>query len=96
MSDETQKDYPFFANKECAYFPCHETDDPDNFNCIFCYCPLYTLGEECGGNFTYTAHGKKSCIGCILPHLRDEGTRRVLERYPLLEALAARKEEGER
>ncbi|MBQ9912000.1 MAG: hypothetical protein IJM49_03120 [Firmicutes bacterium] len=30
----------FFCNKECKYFPCHETKDPDSFNCLFCYCPL--------------------------------------------------------
>ncbi|MBQ8740856.1 MAG: hypothetical protein IJY79_04835 [Clostridia bacterium] len=33
----------FFCNRECEYFPYYKTDNPDNFNCIFCYCPLYTL-----------------------------------------------------
>ena len=40
----------FFNNKSCEYFPCHKTDDPDSFNCFYCYCPLYALGDSCGGN----------------------------------------------
>ena len=34
------KQYSFFCHKECEFFPCHETKDPENFNCLFCYCPL--------------------------------------------------------
>ena len=45
------KHYAFFSNKECEYFPCHAGADPENFNCLFCYCPLYALGDKCGGNF---------------------------------------------
>ena len=41
----------FFTNSECPYFPCHEGVDPDDFNCLFCYCPLYFLREKCGGDF---------------------------------------------
>ena len=33
------KEYSFFSHKNCEYFPCHETKDTDNFNCLFCYCP---------------------------------------------------------
>ena len=39
------KQYSFFCHKECEFFPCHETKDPENFNCLFCYCPLYALGK---------------------------------------------------
>lgn len=63
--------YKYFQNKECEYFPCHKTDDPDNFNCLFCYCPLYYLGDKCGGNFTFTSKGIKSCINCTRPHLKE-------------------------
>ena len=42
--------YAFFQNKDCEYFPCHKCADAENFNCLFCYCPLYALGDECGGN----------------------------------------------
>ena len=48
------KHYAFFSNKECEYFPCHAGADPENFNCLFCYCPLYALGDKCGGNFRMT------------------------------------------
>ena len=41
----------FFANTACRWFPCHETADPEHFNCLFCFCPLYPLGEACGGDF---------------------------------------------
>lgn len=65
------KAYSFFCHKDCEYFPCHPTKDPDNFNCLFCYCPLYALGEHCGGNFRYTETGIKDCSHCTLPHQRD-------------------------
>ncbi len=44
--------------------------DPEEFNCLFCYCPLYALGKDCGGNFTYTESGYKDCTNCIVPHKR--------------------------
>lgn len=66
-----EKKYSFFSHKECEYFPCHKTNDPDNFNCLFCYCPLYALGDRCGGNFRYTDRGGKDCTNCTLPHKRE-------------------------
>ena len=65
------ENYKFFNHKECEYFPCHKTSDPDNFNCLFCYCPLYALKDKCGGNFKYTDKGIKDCSKCTLPHRRD-------------------------
>lgn len=58
----------FFSNKECKYFPCHQNCD-EEFNCLFCYCPLYFLAENCGGRFQYGENGVKDCTGCCLPHL---------------------------
>ena len=58
------KHYAFFSNKECEYFPCHKGADPENFNCLFCYCPLYALGDKCGGNFRITEKGIKDCTNC--------------------------------
>ena len=52
-------------------FPCHKTDDPENFNCLFCFCPLYFSGEKCGGNFHYNAKGRKSCVECTFPHKKE-------------------------
>ena len=65
------QNYKFFNHKDCEYFPCHKTNDPDNFNCLFCYCPLYALKDKCGGNFRYTDNGIKDCSNCFLPHRRD-------------------------
>ena len=63
--------YDFFQNRQCEYFPCHEHADPETFSCIFCYCPLYALGENCGGKFTYTKDGIKDCSQCLHPHKRE-------------------------
>ena len=59
--------YKFFQNIKCEYFPCHKKIEKNIFNCLFCYCPLYALKKECGGNFRYTNH-VKDCSQCILPH----------------------------
>jgi Zn-finger protein len=29
------------------------------------------MGENCGGNFKYTASGVKSCVDCLRPHVRE-------------------------
>ena len=65
--------HKFVQNSKCEYFPCHKIEDTENFNCLFCYCPLYMMGEECGGNFKYTEHGIKDCSQCSLPHIKDIG-----------------------
>lgn len=65
------ENYKFFNHKDCEFFPCHKTNRPEEFNCLFCYCPLYALGENCGGNFKYTDKGIKDCSSCILPHKKD-------------------------
>lgn len=63
--------YDFFQHKECEYFPCHAGADPNTFSCLFCYCPLYCLGENCGGNYQYTQSGIKDCKDCLRPHRRE-------------------------
>ncbi|MDY4221583.1 MAG: cysteine-rich small domain-containing protein [Candidatus Faecousia sp.] len=63
--------YDFFQNKECEYFPCHPGADPERFSCLFCYCPLYALGDDCGGCFTYNEKGIKDCSRCLRPHCRE-------------------------
>ena len=81
-----QNDHSFFQNKDCQYFPCHKTDR-DDFNCLFCYCPLYALGDRCGGNFRYTEKGVKDCTNCLIPH-SPNGYDYVLAKYPLIAELA--------
>ena len=78
--------YSFFSHKECEYFPCHPGADPENFNCLFCYCPLYVLGDRCGGHFCYLDNGYKDCSGCLYPHLREHHGE-IVDRYK--EILAA-------
>lgn len=85
------KEYAFFNHKKCEYFPCHPTSDPDNFNCLFCYCPLYALGDQCGGNFQYLPNGFKDCSGCTFPH-RRESYDAIMERYQDIIKIAARSE----
>lgn len=62
--------FSYFKNTDCEYFPCHKGIDND-FNCMFCYCPLYLLEDKCGGNFTYTEKGVKDCSNCLIPHSKD-------------------------
>jgi Zn-finger protein len=63
------ENYKFNQNRKCEFFPCHETVDEDSFNCLFCYCPLYMLGDGCGGNPSYTGKGIKDCSKCAYPHV---------------------------
>lgn len=65
---EIKEHYKFFQNTQCEYFPCHKIQDKEQFNCLFCYCPLYALKEKCGGNFRYTKKGIKDCSLCTIPH----------------------------
>ena len=61
----------YFANKDCMYYPCH--CGIKDFNCLFCYCPLYRL-DECPGNPTYQEiNGKriKICTDCVFPHIPE-------------------------
>ncbi|MCM1186693.1 MAG: metal-binding protein [Lachnoclostridium sp.] len=60
--------YCFFENRECKYFPCHK--GLEEFNCLFCYCPLYH-NKNCPGNPVYKEKdGKKVkvCVSCTFPH----------------------------
>jgi Zn-finger protein len=79
--------YDFVQNRECEYFPCHKTAETDNFSCLFCYCPLYALGDKCGGNFSYTETGIKDCTKCLIPH-RRENYGKMMEKMGDVIALA--------
>ena len=86
-----ENSYRFFSNRSCRFFPCHRVTDESTFNCLFCYCPLYTLGEKCGGNFKYLGGIAKDCSDCTLPH-SPRGYDYIVSRYPELMALAERKD----
>ena len=91
MDDYMNKHYAYFQNRECEFFPCHENADPEDFSCLFCWCPLFALGEDCGGNFHYTDSGIKDCSACKLPHLR-RSYGYVSEKFGEIQKLAAKKE----
>ena len=60
----------FFVNKDCEYYPCHQKNN-DDFNCLFCFCPLYSMGDKCGGNFKMLSNGIKDCSDCSIPHNKN-------------------------
>ncbi len=67
----------FFRNQDCEYFPCHQGVAREDFNCLFCFCPLYFL-PACGGNFEMR-RGVKDCTRCARPH-EPGGYDRILAR----------------
>lgn len=86
MKSKTEN-YRFFQHAKCEYFPCHAVESIEDFNCLFCYCPLYALGEKCGGNFSYNAKGYKVCTLCDFPH-RRANYEKVLARFDEIARLA--------
>ena len=84
------ENYKFFNHKKCEYFPCHKTNKPEEFNCLFCYCPLYALGEDCGGNFKYNENGFKDCSKCLLPH-NPKNFDYIMSRYKDIMKIASKR-----
>ncbi|MBQ4430541.1 MAG: hypothetical protein II877_03480 [Synergistaceae bacterium] len=68
----------FFRNSDCEYFPCHKVTDTENFNCLFCYCPLYYL-KHCPGNPKMLPNGIKDCTNCTLPHTNYDAVIKALK-----------------
>lgn len=85
-----KNNFSYFQNTDCEYFPCHKLNG-DFFNCLFCYCPLYALGDKCGGNFAYTAQGIKDCSQCAIPH-SEGGYLYIMSKFEDVSELAKRKE----
>lgn len=73
--------YRFFQNKECEYFPCHKVENEEDFNCLFCYCPLYRE-KKCIGNPVWFLNAKgqkmKDCSQCEVIH-RPEVYDKVMQ-----------------
>ena len=84
--------YKFMQNRNCEYFPCHKGIPEQEFNCLFCYCPLYALGENCGGNCAFLENGIKDCSGCLKPH-RAENYDKIMEQMPAVLELAKNRRE---
>ncbi len=88
---ENEKNFKFFSHAKCEYFPCHDVSWKDDFNCLFCYCPLYSLAERCGGDFAFLENGVKDCSNCLIPHKR-EGYEYIISKYFEISELAKKKE----
>ena len=87
--------YRFYQNRECEYFPCHKVRNEEEFNCLFCFCPLYALGSGCGGNCSYTKEGVKDCSACLLPH-SPKGYDYITDKFKEVAAIAkANRKENE-
>lgn len=84
--------YKFYQNRDCEFFPCHQGIDSESFNCLFCFCPLYALGDRCGGCFTYLKNGVKDCSRCVRPH-RRENYDCILEKMGMVLDLAKKQPE---
>ncbi len=59
-----------FINKECEFFPCHSGIKEEDFNCLFCYCPLVFM--TCPGPYKLFIDKfgieRKDCSDCTLNH----------------------------
>lgn len=82
ISNEKKDHYKSFTNKKCEFFPCHKNIPDEEFNCLFCYCPLYMLGDECGGNYIIN-NGIKDCSNCIIPH-SDGGYDYIMKKMEIV------------
>ena len=84
--------YKFFQHKTCEYFPCHKGLPQENFNCLFCYCPLYSLGDKRGGSFEILENGIKDCTNCTLPHNRENYDYVISRFQDIADTMSTRKE----
>ena len=79
IEGKMENSYKYFKNKNCKYFPCHKGLS-DDFNCLFCYCPMYSM-PNCPGSKTYIEkNGKKIkvCTDCTFPH-RPENYDKIIQ-----------------
>ena len=89
---EHKDHYSHYCNHKCEYFPCHKVPEGFDFNCLFCYCPLYALGDKCGGNFKWGLGGLKDCSECLVPH-GPNGYEHVMTKIPLLIDMTRKQED---
>lgn len=86
---ETQN-YRFFNHAACEFYPCHDMPAED-LNCLFCFCPLYALGPDCGGNPRYVGEKDdiKDCGACTVPH-RRENYDWIMQQFSRIQEVAKR------
>ena len=87
-----ENSFCYYQNTSCGYFPCHKVENDEDFNCMFCYCPLYALGDKCGGNFRYIEMGIKDCSQCLIPH-SENGYQYINSKFFEIVELAKKKDD---
>lgn len=83
-TEKERKGCQFFSNRNCEYFPCHEGMKEVDFNCLFCYCPLYYT--VCLGNpqrIDVNGVLVKDCSLCTFPHQPDS-YQKIIEYLTLM------------
>ena len=95
MTERSKGNYQFFNHAACEFYPCHDMP-AEELNCLFCFCPLYALGPDCGGNFRYVGeHGDiKDCSACTVPH-RRENYDWLMQQFSRIQRLAGKDEPGD-
>lgn len=72
-----------YTNTSCEFFPCHQGVKPEEFNCLFCYCPLAFL--ECPGPYKVLTNKdgthRKDCSDCTLPHKGIKKSWNFIQRW---------------
>lgn len=73
--------HQYFKNKNCKYFPCHQGMQGEEFNCLFCFCPMNPY-KDCLGTPDYIQRSNgtriKDCSKCTFPH-EPENYRKIME-----------------
>ena len=77
----------YYENRECPYYPCHGVEKQ---NCMFCFCPLYTLSDKCGGNYKFLEDGTKDCSDCFIPHT-ENARDYIISKWEEIKELAKKK-----
>jgi len=71
-----------FTNFNCEYYPCH-TGIKNEYNCLFCYCPL--IAYKCPGPYEVfeDKHGnkRKDCSACKIPHDGYGKSWSIMQKY---------------
>lgn len=93
--DDKSRNYQFFNHAACEFYPCHDMP-AEELNCLFCFCPLYVLGPDCGGNFRYVGERGdiKDCSVCTVPH-RRENYAWLMQQFSRIQGLAEKGDPGD-
>ena len=83
--------YKFFPEQALRILSVPQDQEHGHIQLPFlCYCPLYALGENCGGNYKYLENGIKDCSNCLVPH-SPKGYDYVTSKYSEILELAKKK-----